>query len=87
MEPTSKLSEVMLSRSPLLVKKENKNNVFNPNKETIPLNVHVIYPHKTSLTKRNLASYHDRSGANFSARIAAFNANSSRITKSAVLRY
>lgn len=32
-------------------------------------------------------TYQERSGANFSARIAAFSDNSSRIAKSAVLRY
>lgn len=31
--------------------------------------------------------YQDRFGANFSARMAAFNASSSRIAKSAVLKY
>jgi hypothetical protein len=32
-------------------------------------------------------NYHERSGANFSARIAALSDNSSRIANSAVLRY
>lgn len=35
----------------------------------------------------NRFAYQDKSGANFSARIAAFRANSSRIAKSAVARY
>lgn len=40
-----------------------------------------------SLSDRKNNNYHDRSGANFSARIAALSDNSSRMAKSAELRY